>query len=330
MLRVARRLALTVACGGIVFAFGSPAQAAFPGQNGRIVFTTAREGVDEEQLFDMRPNGADPRNLTNNSAVADFKASYSPDGRRIVFGRGPVDGPNEQVELYVMNADGSHQRRRLTFNTRPDYDAAWSPDGERLVFARRPGTAPEGEDLGPPDLWTLNLRSGEERQLTNSPQIEEDRPQWSPDGERIVFNSDLAGPGTDNFDIYTIRPNGRDLRQITSAPGFDAWPNYSPDGERITFTSDRTGNDDVFVMRADGSRKTQLTDDPARDFLSVFSPDGRFIAYTSERAGDPFPNDPGGVPDIFRMRADGSQQTNLTRSPAEFNFDPDWQPLHGG
>jgi Tol biopolymer transport system component len=329
MLRVVRRFALTVACGGIVFAFGSPAQAAFPGQNGRIVFTTAREGVDEEQLFDMRPNGADLRNLTNNRAVAAFMASYSPDGRRIVFGGGPVDGTNAQAELYVMNADGLPQRR-LTFNSRPDYDAAWSPDGERLVFARRPGTAPEGEDFGPPDLWTLNLRTGEERQLTNSPETEESRPQWSPDGERIVFHSDLADPGGDNFDIYTIRPNGRDLRQLTSAPSFEAWPNYSPDGKRITFTRDRKGNDDVFVMRADGSRKTQLTHNRARDFLSVFSPDGRFIAWTSEREGDPFPDEPGGFPDIFRMRADGSQQTNLTRSPGDFNFDPDWQPLPGG
>ena len=321
---VARRFVLTLVCGGIVFTLASPAQAAFPGHNGRILFTQDDEEF-RHQLFDMWPDGTDPRNL-GNSAVQDSKASYSPDGRLIVFARMPVgfgDEVNKQSELWVMDADGSHQRR-LTFNQRPDYDAAWSPDSKRLVFARRPGRAPAGEPLGPADLWTLDLRTGEERHLTNSPRIDDDRPQWSPDGGRIVFNSDVNAPG--NVDVYTIRPDGRDLRRITTTLSSDAFPNYSPDGERITFTSDRTGNDDVFVMRADGSRQTQLTHNRTTDTLSAFSPDGQFISYTSARDGDPFP-DGGFYWDIFRMRADGSQQTNLTRSPSVDNYDPDWQPL---
>ena len=327
MLGVARRFALVALAGGaLMFALTSTAQAAFPGANGRIVFTTDLEGSPHE-LFDVSPSGVDLRNLTN-SAVMEFKASYSPDGRRIVFGHMPFDGINELSELYVMHADGSH-RRRLTFNTRPEYDAAWSPDGERLVFARRPGTAPEGEDLGPPDLWTLNVRTGEERQITNTPETEDDRPQWSPDGGRIVFNSDVHDPG--NFDIYTIRPNGRDLRRITTGAAFDAMPSYSPDGKRITFTSERTGNGDIFVMRADGGRQIRLTHDPRWDFLSCFSPDGRFIAFATERGGDPYPGEPDFFrTDIFRMRADGSQQMNLTSSPAVDNYDPDWQPLQRG
>ena len=321
---VARGFVLTVVCAGIVFALGSPAQAAFRGHNGRIVSTTDLEAF-RHQLFDMSPNGADPRNL-GNSAVHDFKASYSPDGRRIAFARMPIgEEPENQSELYIMDADGSHQRR-VTFNGQPDYDAAWSPDGKRLVFARRPPRTTAGESLRPSDLWALDLRTGEERQLTNTPRIEDDRPQWSPDGGRIVFNSDVLDPG--NVDIYTIRPNGGDLRRITTSAAFDGLPNYSPDGDRITFSSDRTNNLEVFVMRADGSRQTRLTDNPSSDALSSFSPDGQFIAYTSERDGDPFPDAPGFFYyDIFRMRADGSQQTNLTRSPSVDNYDPDWQPL---
>jgi Tol biopolymer transport system component len=324
MLGVARRFVLVAAGGALLFALTSTARAAFPGRNGRIVFTTDVPGVGEH-LFDIRPDGGELRNLSNTPAQ-DFMASYSPDGRLIVFGRTP-DECCEHVELWVMDANGTHQRR-LTFNQQPDYSAAWSPDGRQLVFVRRPATSTTpGEPFGPTDLWTLDLRTGAEHQLTNNPETEDDRPQWSPDGERIVFQSEVKEPG--NVDIYTIRPNGRDLRRITTTPSFDAFPNYSPDGKQITFTSDRApdfgefDDFDVFVMRSDGSRPTRLTNDPADDFLSSFSPDGRFISFSSERDGA-VPDDPTTFPsDIFRMRADGS----LTRSPAVFDFDSDWQPL---
>lgn len=74
---------------------------------------------------------------------------------------------------------------------------------------------------------------------------------------------------------------------------------------------------DLFVMRTNGTNVRQLTDDPSLEISGSFSPDGRFIAFTK---------DVDGSPDIFRMRADGTLQTNLTRSPSVFEFDSEWQP----
>ena len=304
----------------------SPAQGAFPGQNGRIAFMTDRTG--NEEIFDMGTDGSGQRNLTGNPAE-DFHENYSPDGRRIVFSTfrdagDAQDDVRNHAELYVMNANGSNPRR-ITFNRLPEKGPAWSPDGKHIVFWRSAPVTVVGDPLPPGDLWILNLETGAERNLTKSRFVDEDEPQWSPDGRRIAFHSDAREAG--NFDIYTVGPAGHELRRLTHTPAFDSDPNYSPDSQRITFTSERTGNGDIFVMRADGTQETRLTHSPRWEVLSCFSPDGRFVAYSSEVGGDPLPDVPGAFfLDIFRMRSDGSQKTNLTKSPATEDFRPDWQP----
>jgi Tol biopolymer transport system component len=102
----------------------------------------------------------------------------------------------------------------------------------------------------------------------------DDFPVWSPRGDRILFSSFRSG----DFEIYTIRPDGTDLRQLTHDHGNDAHAIWSPDGRSILFASSRTGWKDeamlgyaaggrspqsygkLFVMRADGANVRQLTD----------------------------------------------------------------------
>ena len=72
---------------------------------------------------------------------------------------------------------------------------------------------------------------------------------WSPDGERIAFESEVGG----NRDLFIVRPDGSDLKAIAGAPGRDISPTWSRDGARLAFVSDRDGNEDVFVVNIDGS-----------------------------------------------------------------------------
>ena len=118
-------------------------------------------------------------------------------------------------------------------------------------------------------------------------------PQWSPKGDRIAFVSNRDG----DFEIYTIKPDGTDLRRLTHSPGNDSHCVWSPDGEWIVFSSARMGYKDerplserlpqpygeLFVMRADGSAVRQLTDNQWEDATPAWMPEGQDAKATAAR-----------------------------------------------
>jgi TolB protein len=294
------------------------------GPSGEIVFVWANGAFTSEEIGLVQADGSGQRKLTNEAGF-DVSPAWSPDGRRIAFTSSrsmpPGFGGEQRLysELYVMNADGSNVQRITNNVGMIDFQPAWSPDGRQIVVARGPGTTPpQGKLAQPTDLWIIDLATGRERQLTNSPETWEWYAHWSPDGRRIAFNGDLAEPGND--DVYTIGVDGTALQRLTTRPGYDADVRYSPDGKSLVFDSDRTGNIDIFLMRTNGTNVRQLTNDPGADFSASFSPDGQVISFDSDRDGNL------GATDIFRMRADGTRQTNLTRSPSVWEFDAEWRP----
>jgi hypothetical protein len=106
----------------LVFAASHPdtGHAAFPGVNGKIAFTTNRDGNLE--IYVMNANGSSQTNLTNNPA-SDSQPMWSPDGTRIVF---QSNRHQALGEIYTTNADGSDVTR-LTTNAAQDARAAWQP-----------------------------------------------------------------------------------------------------------------------------------------------------------------------------------------------------------
>ncbi|MCY4554854.1 MAG: FG-GAP-like repeat-containing protein [Chloroflexi bacterium] len=130
---------------------------------------------------------------------------------------------------------------------------------------------------------------------------------------RIVFSSDRGG----DFEIYSMLPDGSDLKRLTNNSGYDDMPAWSPDGKKIAFVSDRHGSPEIYVMNADGSRARRLTEDNGPDnALPTWSPDGSRIAYSSERDGNR---------EIYVMDADGSNPVNLTNDPG-YDSSPAWSP----
>jgi TolB protein len=122
----------------------------------------------------------------------------------------------------------------------------------------------------------------------------------------------------DGRHIYSVLPDGNDLRQLTSGPSKDACPSYAPDGKSIVFCSFRNNGWQIWEMSANGNDLRQLTNVGFAWFPS-FSPDGTKIAFSGQNGDDP--ND-----EVFVMNRDGSDLTALTSAGTGNNEWPRWSP----
>jgi len=165
--------------------------------------------------------------------------------------------------------------------------------------------------------------------LVNSDSSQEKRfnnffPSWSPDGARVVFQSDRDG----DDEIYIIDIDGSHATRLTSTPGRDAHPSFSRDGKNIAFQSPRDGTDplqvEIYTMASDGSNQKRVTRLGGFSGVPSWSPDGKRIIFQVKKL-EKNQKWVEGFWQIYVMNADGSGVKQLTRGNSNFQV-PNWSP----
>lgn len=267
----------------------SIAAAAYPGSNGRIIFTNNQS--NPRNLWSVRPDGTGVQLLTTvaSSAPRAFVSfpSVSADGSKIAvmlteFFDSPVPcgGLDESdcSSVVLMDGDGSNQRVVFKSYRIATRDVALSPDGTRVALTL---TNKSGESV-----YSVQTDGTKLRRLAASKHsslwITDTYGRWSPDGQTISLesNRDSASTGS-SWSIYTATVKGGKVsRVLPGSNANDLEADWSPDGQTLVFIRTFAPSDyRIMAVNRDGTDLHEVVRDFAGDQIPAFSPDGRQIAY---------------------------------------------------
>ncbi len=355
LLGVRGALAATSLLAAVMLALSAgSADAAFPGQDGRIAFSKENYRTGVSGIFAIQPDGSGQTKL---SSGYDYSPSWSADGEKVVFVGSSGEGEGDfSQDIYVMNADGSNVQR-VTSTRAYEESPTFFPDGETIAFARY-------SERNGADIFKIKSDGTGLTKLTNDPGFYEDSVAVSPDGQKIAFTSFR----TRSSDIFLMDADGSNAEKLTATGRVDEFgADWSPDGQKIAFTSyrfswpeggmaaraagaledgtftpkalgpeslaraasepkDHTGEPEedieVSVINVDGTGRKDLTAGRAYDVLPAFSPSGEKIVFAkvtfdgrSEQS------------ELVVMRSDGTNKRQITDTPRAFEFGADWQPI---
>ncbi len=199
--------------------------------------------------------------------------------------------------MWRIPVSGPRTPRRVEFAGDQVGELAVSRRGNRLAYRR---------SLTDLNIWRLELqgaggKAGKPMRLISSTRFDL-APQYSPDGNRIVFISSRSG----YHEAWICKADGSEATQLTSMRArVTGAPHWSPDGQQIVFDSNAEGQFEVYVVDAGGGRPRRLTSHPADDAVASFSRDGRWIYFASSRT-DRF--------EIWKMPAAGGEPIQLTKN----------------
>jgi len=262
------------------------------------------------------------RPLTSSIAPEyDYQPAFSPDGSRVAFERGSVGGLSK--DLFVIPVSGG-EPRRLTFDNSWGGSPAWTKDGADIVFssnrggpmtlwrvsatggpprpiagvsamAYAPSLSRKGNllayehDTFTTGIWRISLKdkthlSDRATRLISARGMINTRPSFSPDGKKVVFESDRMGFS----DIWYCDSDGSNCVQLTSLHGTAGTARWSPDGHRIAFEFQSQHYYDVYVLEVpDGRPRRLLTFSEADNGAPNWSRDGNWIYFYSSHEEGP-------------------------------------------
>jgi Tol biopolymer transport system component len=287
---------------------GTNAEAYFSYDGKRLIFQSTREPFQCDQIFIMSAEGSEPR-LVSTGRGKTTCAYFYPDGKHILYSsthlsgagcpprpdysQGYVWGVYAAFQIFYATARG-RILKQLTSGPGYNAEATLSTDGKKIVF-----TSSRDGDL---EIYTMNADGSGVTRLTHELGYD-GGPFFSPDGEWIVYRAyhpvaaeevaryksllaqDLVEPM--KMDLYVMRPDGTQQRQITHLGGASFAPSFFPDSRRIIFASnyEQPGSSqmELYAIDRDGLGLERVTFTGGFSAFPQFSPDGKKLVFTSNR-----------------------------------------------
>ena len=274
-----------------------------------LLFASTRHR-DNADIYIQKIGGTTVTQLTNDAAK-DIMPTFSPDGARIAF----ASDRSGNWDIYIMDISGG-KATQVTNGPTHDLHPSFSPDGRKLVYCSY------GSKSGQWELVVIDVANPAQRQIIGNGLF----PQWSPSGDRIVFQRSRE-KGTRWFSVWTVDyvdGEARRATEIIAANNAAAiTPSWSPDGNYLAFSTvmdpDNGGNQsadkpvlaDVWVVALDGSGRANLTNNKFANLQPTWSKTGA-IYFVSNRGT-------AGVENVWSLRPDQALRLATPMAPKPSN-----------
>ena len=244
--------------------------------DGKLISFTRDFGPTETDLFIVPAAGGATKQITFDKGRV-FGTAWTSDGREIVYagvrrqGRGmwrvaAAGGAPERVPINGQNPVSpsiSRQGNKLVWTEFSSDSDIWLYQGPGFAGRAKPG--PFGAPV----------------KLPSSSIHEEHSPDFSPDGQKLVFVSGRTG----GQELWVSDAGGNNAARLTTQGGPAGSPRWSPDGKWIAFDSHIGGDGDIYVISSTGGPWRRLTYEKTAETQPAWSRDGQWIYFKSNRTG---------------------------------------------
>jgi Tol biopolymer transport system component len=287
---------------------GQNAEAYFSPDGRRLIFQSTRPPFACDQIFIMNADGSDVHLVSTGKGRTTCGYFY-PDGEHVLYSsthlagaecpprpdysKGYVWGVYPSFQIFYATERGEILKQ-LTQGPGYNAEATLSYDGKRIVF-----TSMRDGDL---DIYTMDPDGGGVERLTREPGYD-GGPFFSPDGQWIVYRAHHPTRADEiaryktllaeslveplRMDLFVMRADGSERKQITTLAGASFAPSFFPDSKRIIFASNYENPDtsqfELYAIDRDGAHLERITQVGGFQAFPMFSPDGKRLVFASNR-----------------------------------------------